>query len=241
MIDQVIYDMLTESTGVNPMDSGNDNDRHWQINQKRTLEDFQQDPHYKITFDKWGYTEAKISLFHHFTKSLEYDAEETQRFNDWYEGDKERLNKENVFNWSYFIPEIYLREESPDADILTKEILSTENSEDLKIPYCGHHYSQGFYWLIFTDDRDPYTPKVFLSIHNGADVRGGYTDYKVFTLYDYELFLKQLVPHVEEIEELILQPPFDEDETPLAERLAVFGVPDSIAVVDERQAEEVEE
>ena len=239
MIDQVIYDMLTESTGINPMDSGNDEDRKWQINQKRTLEDFQQDPHYKITFDKWGYTEAEISLFHHFSKSLRYDAEETQRFNDWYEGDKERLNKENVFNWSYFIPEIYLREESPDADILTKEVLTTEN-----IPYCNNHYSQSFYWLTFTDNRDPYTVKVFLSIHNGADVRGGYTDYKVFTLYDYELFLKRLVPYVEEIEwEMSLKgealTEYYEDETPLAERLAVYGVPDSIVVMDERQGEEV--
>ena len=237
MIDQVIYDMLTESTGTNPMDSGNDEDRNWQINQKRTLEDFQQDPHYKITFDKWGYIEAELSVFHHFTKSLRYDAEETQRFGDWYEGDKERLNKEGVYSWSYNIPEVYLEEVHEQK----KEVEVTEN-----IPYCDNNFTQAFYWLSFRDSHEPETVKVFISIHNGADVMGGYTDYKVFTLHDVEEFNTLLVPYVEEIEwEMSLKgealKEYYEDETPLSERLDEYGVPDSITVIDERQAEEVEE
>ncbi len=38
--EQVIYEMLTESTGTNFLDSGGDNGRFWQRNQLRTLEDF---------------------------------------------------------------------------------------------------------------------------------------------------------------------------------------------------------
>ena len=41
--EQVIYEMLTESTGTNFLDSGGDNGRFWQRNQLRTLEDFKKD------------------------------------------------------------------------------------------------------------------------------------------------------------------------------------------------------
>ena len=41
--EQVIYEMLTESTGTHFLDSGGATGRHWQQNQKRTLEDFKKD------------------------------------------------------------------------------------------------------------------------------------------------------------------------------------------------------
>jgi hypothetical protein len=37
--EQAIYEMLTESTGTHFLDSGGATGRHWQQNQKRTLED----------------------------------------------------------------------------------------------------------------------------------------------------------------------------------------------------------
>ena len=41
---QAIYEMLTESTGEHFLDSGGDDGRHWQINQKKTIEDFENEP-----------------------------------------------------------------------------------------------------------------------------------------------------------------------------------------------------
>ena len=37
---ELIYEMLTESTGKHFLDSGGDNSRHWQRNQKKSINDF---------------------------------------------------------------------------------------------------------------------------------------------------------------------------------------------------------
>ena len=37
-IEEVIYKMLTENTGVHMCDSGGENGRHWQRNQKKNLQ-----------------------------------------------------------------------------------------------------------------------------------------------------------------------------------------------------------
>ena len=43
-INTIIYEMLTESTGKHMLDSGGDNNRHWQRNQQKSLEDFENEP-----------------------------------------------------------------------------------------------------------------------------------------------------------------------------------------------------
>ena len=47
MIEQTIYNMLTENTGTHMLDSGGGSGRHWQRNQKKSIEDFKknQRPH----------------------------------------------------------------------------------------------------------------------------------------------------------------------------------------------------
>ena len=39
--EQVIYNMMIENTGTHFLDSGGEDGRHWQRNQKMTLKDFQ--------------------------------------------------------------------------------------------------------------------------------------------------------------------------------------------------------
>ena len=41
MTKQIIYEMLTENTGTHFLDSGGEDGRNWQRNQKKTLEDFE--------------------------------------------------------------------------------------------------------------------------------------------------------------------------------------------------------
>ena len=57
--EQVIYEMLTESTGTNFLDSGGDNGRFWQRNQLRTLEDFKKDE--LVEIDK-KYNEINLNI-----------------------------------------------------------------------------------------------------------------------------------------------------------------------------------
>ena len=68
---ELIYEMLTESTGKHFLDSGGDNSRHWQRNQKKTINDFiNEEPE---TFYKDGdYFYRDLSLFHYLSE-LETD------------------------------------------------------------------------------------------------------------------------------------------------------------------------
>jgi hypothetical protein len=50
-IENLVYKMLTTSTGIALMDSGGDDGRAWQRNIKRTLKDFENDP--EVELDSW--------------------------------------------------------------------------------------------------------------------------------------------------------------------------------------------
>ena len=41
IIENIVYEMLTENTGTHFLDSGGEDGRHWQVNQKKSLADFQ--------------------------------------------------------------------------------------------------------------------------------------------------------------------------------------------------------
>ena len=64
---KVIYKMLTEDTGKHFLDSGGENGRHWQYNQKKSIKDFMNEP--EISKDDDIITK---SLFHHLNESCEY-------------------------------------------------------------------------------------------------------------------------------------------------------------------------
>ncbi len=69
--------MLTESTGSALCDSGGDSGRHWQRNQKKTIQDFINEP--ECTLETYEYKNGQwdlsptISLFHKLTSSLDLD------------------------------------------------------------------------------------------------------------------------------------------------------------------------
>ena len=49
---QEIYAMLTENTGAHMLDSGSAYGRHWQRNQSKTIQDFDNEPESIVVFDK---------------------------------------------------------------------------------------------------------------------------------------------------------------------------------------------
>ena len=51
--EKVIYEMLTEGTGTHVLDSGGAAGRHWQHNQKRTLDDFRNEPEAFLMGDRF--------------------------------------------------------------------------------------------------------------------------------------------------------------------------------------------
>ena len=163
--ENIIYKMLTENTGVHMCDSGGDNGRHWQQNQKKKLKDFKNES--DISYDEDGH--CYKSLFHHLVESCEYLPTETKAFETWIKQDKTRYN-----SWGE-VEEFMSEYTHQDKKINTKYTYNEDTvlSQDIQFVYGGDIY-----------DSDV----VAISIHNGADARGGLTDYKFFKI-DWDMFL----------------------------------------------------
>ena len=163
--ENIIYKMLTENTGVHMCDSGGDNGRHWQQNQKKKLKDFKNKS--DISYDEDGH--CYKSLFHHLVESCEYLPTETKAFETWIKQDKTRYN-----SWGE-VEEFMSEYTHQDKKINTIYTYNEDTvlSQDIQFVYGGDIY-----------DSDV----VAISIHNGADARGGLTDYKFFKI-DWDMFL----------------------------------------------------
>jgi len=172
-IEQVIYDMLTESTGTHMLDSGGGSNRHWQRNQLKSIDDFKNEPH--ITIENDGeYKYAEISVFHHLVNSLEYLEDETDHLIEWISEDpySYRDNPDGRCISSMDTIEQYMAKNYANDDMNLVHHTNTYNGES--------SLSQVLQVISVGDTYD--CDVIALSIHNGADVRGGYTDYKLFEI-----------------------------------------------------------
>lgn len=165
-IEQVIFEMLTEGTGTHMLDSGGEYGRNWQRNQKRTIEDFRNEPEAVLILEP-DYPEAEISVFHFLTSGAFQLDDTAQEFNaldcdDWH-GDFYGTSAEQCA-W------LEVHGFSP-----TGEGWNTYNHDSILSQVL-----QG--QTLENSDGDTYE---LIQIHNGADVRGGYTDARLFRIDDY--------------------------------------------------------
>ena len=188
---QIIYAMLTENTGTHPLDSGFANGRMWQKNQVKTIDDFENEEVEKYEFHKWNdnYELERTLSVYHYLKNLETDdiCNEFNRLQDnsdnW-EADCEAYGV-SVEAWEYLNNEFEV-----DVD----RIFNTYNGES--------DLSQILQGANIRINDEPY---IILQIHGGADVRGGYTDAKLFKLNDDGLineYLREYMDSYELSEEL---------------------------------------
>jgi len=162
-LEERIYQMLTSSTGSHMLDSGGAYGRHWQRNQERTIEDFQSEP--VATLDHWG--ELTISVFHHLTGSLELSPEMDALYLEFTKGS----------------------EGSHLADIADFiEYLGAELGYEVNTYNHESALSQVLQYQTFSTGARQY---VALQIHQGADVRGGYTRPVIFELPDEYALLSE--------------------------------------------------
>ncbi len=172
-IEQVIYDMLTESTGTHMLDSGGGSGRNWQRNQLKSIDDFKNEPH--ITIENDGeYKYAEISVFHHLVNSLEYLEDETDHLIEWISEDPYEYwkNHEGRCISGMDTIEEYMAKNYANDDMNLVHHTNTYNGDS--------SLSQVLQYISVGDTYD--CDVIALSIHNGADVRGGYTDYKLFKI-----------------------------------------------------------
>ena len=160
----VIYKMLTENTGEHFLDSGGAYGRHWQRNQKKSLNDFRKEKY--ISYDSDGY--ATKSLFHHLTESVDYLPKETKMLNDWIKKDKYDPFK-NRNGRGHVIADV--------SDFM-KEYFFSDKEINCHYTYNEENILSQNFQIIYADIYE--TDKIALCTHNGCDARGGMSDYKIF-------------------------------------------------------------
>jgi len=164
--------MLLENTGKHFLDSGGASGRHWQRNQHRDFES--EEPisfEVNINYNEDGSVRYRdiiptISLYHWLMGSNLDEDERSEEFNalidkadPWCEG------------LAFTTEQCYQKLMEWDADIDDERCYNTYNDSD-----C---LDQVFHYQHLTIDDEPY---VLISIHGGADVRGGYAASRLFHL-----------------------------------------------------------
>lgn len=158
-LEEKLYTILTTSTGTHMLDSGGAYGRHWQRNQALPLDSFRQAP--RAHMDEYG--DVTISLFHHLTEALKVTRMSEVLDADFLDFIKEREGS-------------YLEDIADFIEHLGAEKGYGENSYNRE-----SLLSQVIQYETFTLGDAEY---VALQVHQGADVRGGYTRPYIFALAD---------------------------------------------------------
>ena len=183
--EQMIANMLVENTGKHFLDSGGAYGRAWQHNQGR---DFESESPATLSFE-YGYLEFTHNLYHWLVERLDYNQEADNIFHEWAtneeNGDKSWFQTVNEFiemlgrMWIGMSGgEVY-----PNITGLYSEgepmTVNTYNGEDLLSQTIQYTY-------VTVEDSNILEDNIyiFLSIHGGCDVRGGYTAHRVFNPND---------------------------------------------------------
>jgi hypothetical protein len=159
---KLIYKMLTENTGKHFLDSGGAYGRNWERNQKKKIEDFMNEPEERISFDG-SYLYRNVSVFHYLSQL------ETDEICD-------KFNRMKVKDWDC--------EDFYGVSAKQGEYLERLGAKELRTfnTYNGDsdlsQVLQGSFIELFIDGQ--YEEYLLLQIHGGCDVRGGYTDAKLF-------------------------------------------------------------
>jgi len=171
-----IYALLTENTGIHFLDSGGDSGRAWQRNANKTMADFESEAPAYLDISSGVYNGLKsydfivgVSLYHKLNACLRL-TKLCNTFNalpvdDWrggYYGVSEA--GENWLNDNGFIE---------SRNYFKGGFNSYNFDSNLSQDIQGH---------ILENNGDFY---VLLQIHGGADIRGGYTDAKLFKFVEF--------------------------------------------------------
>ena len=174
-VQNLVYKMLTENTGTHFLDSGGSDGRHWQQNKLKSIQDFINEP--KISYEIWNGSDDNIaklddisitvSLFHYLSDIFELDGvcnEFNSKFNVMgdYDSDYNFISSD-AQDWLY-----------GNGFELERTKQNTYNFDN--------YFSQNVLYTELKLNDDTY---YLVSIHNGADARGGYTDAKLFKLPFY--------------------------------------------------------
>jgi hypothetical protein len=187
--ERVLIEVLRENTGVHCLDSGGDHGRHWQRNQRRN---FGREVPSALRIG----TEIQVQhrVFHWLNDWLEYNAEGDSLFHETFRSEVDPAGDKC---WGE------LRERFPDW-FAQRQSLAKFGTEDGVLatgvygegdPVTVNTYNEPSlldqvllftYFELRTNGSPSSDAFVSLQVHNGADVRGGYTMPRVFRVRDPE-------------------------------------------------------
>jgi hypothetical protein len=161
-LDALLSDMLKENTGTHMLDSGGDNGRKWQRNQAR---DFMKEPAVlSEASDLMDSLMPTVSTFHHLRGALTLDAT------------CNAFNRKPVKDWN---GKAYGLSEAGEAWLLKQGFTFGDSWNTYNNDSLLDQVLQGTN-LTREGEAEEYPGYVLLQAHGGADVRGGYTDAKLF-------------------------------------------------------------
>ena len=171
-IERAIHEMLIENTGVHILDSGGAYGRHWERN--REIEDFRKTPEVYVTVWEDGDMVIYINIFHFLTRTLDIDKTSI-KLNRSLERFANREENKRL-SWLDIMEEFAVRLEECGW-----EAYGPWNSYNWE-----NYLSQVIQGItLYSPKEEPY---VILQIHNGCDVRGGYTKPRIFKIADEVAF-----------------------------------------------------
>lgn len=173
-IERQIAEMMTESTGVHILDSGGVGGRHWQ-NNRRVL-DFRNIPELAIDYYNDGDISITINIFHFLTKHLVID-DNTKKFNAEFQKLAKIYSEESWFELMDIFGDDLLALGYKVSPMFNTYNNGSILSQDI----------QGF--TFYKDDDMEWEPYICFQLHNGADIRGGYTKPRIFKIADLYQFL----------------------------------------------------
>lgn len=173
-ITKTIDTLLKENTGVELCDSGGEDGRSWQKNQSRNF-----NKESKYTFDN---NYISLNVYHFLVDNLIL-TKESKHYQLLYCKFIKDSEEYQVTDTENFIDHLITRGISQADNYIVGDkpkSVNTYNHESL--------LSQSLQYIIFYNG-DKYF--IILQIHNGCDIRGGYTVPKIFEIEDIDIFIVQ--------------------------------------------------
>jgi hypothetical protein len=156
--------MMRENTGCHPLDSGFDSGRHWQKNQQK---DFEALPEVHVEYMQGEMEYWNVELYHYLPRILEND------------GTSEQLDAKMIECEVFQLPDI----EDNWHDLVHAMEDAGHIMEWVRGPFNTYNEEEALTQVLqFVEVQVDETPYILLQIHGGADVRGGYTDFKAFRM-----------------------------------------------------------
>lgn len=169
LTEKIITEMLTESTGKASGDSGDTYGRHWEENQRDGIKTGGQPIYWGIDEENKSYSiSSSVPIFDFLSETVQY-TEECQML--------ESLLPNLDYDMVFYIEDVINNPSNYNAKLQVFEENNLFGSEVMNSYNYENALSQVFQYIWFEYGCDDY---IAISIHNGCDVRGGYTNIHIF-------------------------------------------------------------